>query len=129
MSDAEDSVLGERTGGPSSSTLSGEPIVGPVMLHVGWVDQGDENIDIEQEASHGNSSWSWRTNSEVTRGAPGRTGSSGTPLRVQWLEGTGRIAFRASEQITSPTLLRWLAAISLAAARTSSSMARVVRIL
>jgi hypothetical protein len=43
------------------------------------------------------------------------------------LECLGRIAVRASAEITSPTLFRSVAAISLAAARTSSSMARVVR--
>jgi hypothetical protein len=50
------------------------------------------------------------------------------PLRVAQLEGVGRNACRASAEITSPTLFFSAAAISLAAARTSSSMARVVRI-
>jgi hypothetical protein len=49
-------------------------------------------------------------------------------LRVARLEGVGRIAARASAERTSPTLFRSLAAISLTAAKTSSSMARVVRI-
>jgi hypothetical protein len=43
-------------------------------------------------------------------------------------EGTGRNARRASEEITSPTGFRSMVASSLAAARTSSSMARVVLI-
>ncbi|MGB6687149.1 MAG: hypothetical protein WBE76_04840 [Terracidiphilus sp.] len=70
---------------------------------------------------------SWRTSSEVTRLLPGRTGSKGTPLRVFRSEGVGRKALRASEEITSPTLFPSVAAISFAAAKTSSSMARVVR--
>jgi hypothetical protein len=50
------------------------------------------------------------------------------PLRVFGRDALGRIACRASAEITSPTLFRSDAAISFAAARTSSSIARVVRI-
>jgi hypothetical protein len=100
-----------------------------IMLNVCRIDQCDHNVDVKQIPFQSNSSWSWRTNSEVTLGAPGRTGSSGTPLRVARLDEVGRIDLRASAEITSPTLFRSVAAISLAAARTSSSIASVVRIL
>jgi hypothetical protein len=54
--------------------------------------------------------------------------SSGTPFRVFRLDAVGLRARLASEEITSPTDLRSLAAISLAALKTSSSITRVVRI-
>jgi hypothetical protein len=47
-----------------------KPFGGPVVLNVSGIEQGNQNIDIKQEPGHGSSSRSWRTNSEVTRGAP-----------------------------------------------------------
>lgn len=97
------------------------------MLDVCRVDQCDEYIDIEEEPSQRNSSRSWCTSSDVTLGAPARTGKRGTPLRVWRLDALGLKPFRASEEMTSPTVLFCDAAISLAALKTSSSIARVVR--
>src|SRR5215469_392409 len=98
------------------------------MLNVRWVDKRNQNIDIEQEPGHGNCSRSWCTNSEVTRGAPLRTLSSGTPFRVLVLDSPGESACLANEEITSPNVFFSIAAISLAALNTSSSITRVVRI-
>jgi len=124
---AENAVLRQRTSSPGLPATLGEPVVRPVMLHMRRIDQCDQNIHIQQITRHGNSSCSCRTSSEVTLGVPGRTASRGTPFRVARAEGAGRIAFRARSEITSPTLLRSVAAISRAAAKTSSSMAKVVR--
>ena len=52
----------------------------------------------------------------------------GSPFRVFRLDAVELRARLAGEEITSPTDLRSLAAISLAALKTSSSMMRVVRI-
>src|SRR5580704_1852922 len=107
MSDnTNDSILCQRASSPGPFALRREPVVSIVMLHVGGVDEGDQYIDVEQKPGHGSSSWSWRTNSDVTRGAPGRTASSGMPLRVRRAGEAGRKAVRASDEITSPTLLR-----------------------
>src|SRR5215472_7451142 len=91
------------------------------------IDQSNQNIDIEQEPGHRSSSRSWWTNSEVTRAAPLRTLRSGTPFRVLILDSPGESACRAREEITSPTVFFLIAAISLAALNTSSSITRVVR--
>ncbi len=120
-------IFGQWACSPRSMALSAEPVVGPIVLDVGRIDERDQYIHVEEEPGHGSSSWSWRTSSEVTLDAPGRTESRGTPLRVPPLEGAGRSAVLASEEITSPTVFRSEAAISFAAERTSSSIARVVR--
>src|SRR5947207_13653149 len=75
----------------------------PIVLNVSWIDQRNQNIDIQQKSGHGSSSWSWCTNSEVTRGAPLRTLRSGTPFRVLTLDSAGDSARLAKEEITSPT--------------------------
>jgi len=129
MSDnPEHAVLGQRTGGPCLSAQCREPFMGPVVLNVRRINQGDQDIHIEQKPNQGNSSRSRCTSSEVTGGVPGRTGSRGTPLRVRLPDSAGRNACLASEEITAPTLFRSAAANSLAAASTSSSITRVVRI-
>src|ERR1035437_1618033 len=98
----------------------------PVMLDVCRVNQRYEDIHVEKESTHGNSSRSCCTNSEVTRGVSGPTGNKGTPFRVFLVESAGRSALRASKEMTSPTLFLCVAANSLAAASTSSSIASVV---
>ena len=45
--DAEDAIFGQRTGGPGLLPLSGEPVVRPVVLDVGRVNEGDQDIDVE----------------------------------------------------------------------------------
>src|SRR6516225_694410 len=122
-------VFRERTTGPSLLALRSKPCVRPVVLHMGRIDQGYQNIDIKEEAGHGSFSRSCWTNSEVTRGAPFRTVRSGTPFRVLTLDSSGDSARLAKEEITSPTDFFSIAAISLAALNTSSSITRVVRML
>jgi hypothetical protein len=105
----------------------GKPSVRAIMSNMCRVNQGDEHIDIEEKPIHGNSLPNCCTNSDVTRGVPGLTGSRGIPFRVFLPASDGHKARRARVEITSPTLFCWVAANSLAAASTSSSMVRVVR--
>jgi hypothetical protein len=102
--------------------------VGAVVLDMGRVDQRDEGIDIDQKPFQRNSSRNFCTISDVTRLAPARTGNSGIPFRVWRRDSSGLNPRRASDEMTSPTVLFCAVAISLAAPRTSSSIDRVVRI-
>jgi hypothetical protein len=77
------------------------------------VNQGDEHIDIEEKPIHGNSPPNCCTNSDVTRGVPGLTGSRGIPFRVFLPASAGHKARRARVEITSPTLFCCVAANSL----------------
>jgi hypothetical protein len=72
------------------------------MLNMRGVNQGDEQVCIQQERHQGNSSRSRLTSSGVTGDASGPVGSSGTPLRVAPQEDEGRNACLASAEITSP---------------------------
>src|SRR3984957_4313505 len=105
----------------------GKPSMCLVMQDMRGVDQGDQHIYVQQEPYHGNSSRNLCTSSEVTREVFAWTGSSGTPFRVFRSISAGRSARRARAEMTSPTLLRSAAASSFAAASTSSSIAKVVR--
>jgi hypothetical protein len=105
----------------------GKPSVRSIMLNMCRVNPGDEHIDLEEKPIHGNSLPSCCTNSDVSRGVPGLTGSRGIPFRVFLPASDGHKARRARVEITSPTVFCWVAANSLAAASTSSSMVRVVR--
>src|SRR6266700_385275 len=125
--DPDHAILGERTGRPRFLPGFGKPRMGSVMLHVCRVNQRNQYIDIKEKSNHGNSSRSRCTNSDVTLGPSGLTGRRGTPFRDFLVGSGGRNARRTSVEITSPTLFLSVAAISLAAASTSSSMAKVVR--
>src|SRR6266446_3216453 len=118
----EHTVLGQRTSGPGLLSRCSKPFMCSVMLDVRWINQGNEDIDVEKKPTHGSSSRSCCTNSEVTRGVSALVGKRGTPLRVFRPESAGRNALRASKEITSPTLFLCVAANSLAAASTSSSI-------
>jgi hypothetical protein len=100
-----------------------------VRVNVVRVDERDQNIHVEQKRRHGNSLRSRFINSGVTGVVPGLAGSNGTPFRLEPVFTVGRNAWRASSEMTSPTLLCCRSAIPLAIASTSSSMASVVRIL
>jgi anti-sigma B factor antagonist len=126
--DSQDTVFRERAGSPGFPPRDRKPLVGPVVLNMSWVDQRDEDIDIEQEPFQRSSSRNWRTSSDVTLLVPGRTGKRGTPFRVWRRDSSGFNPSLAREEITSPTVLSCAAAISFAALSTSSSMERVVRI-
>lgn len=124
----QNSIFRQWAGRPSSVSPGFKPGVRTVMLHVNGVDQGDQDVHIQQKPGHGNSSRSLCTNSDVTRWAPRRTLSSGTPFRVLAFVSAGDNARLANEEITSPTDFFSIAASSFAALRTSSSIASVVRI-
>ena len=125
---AQHTAFRQRTRGPAPSTGGVIPCMRAVMLNVRGIDQGYQHIDIEQVTAQGSSSASSFTISDVTRWLSGRTLRSGIPFRVLPLGVAGRSALRASDEMTSPRLFRSVVASSLAAARTSSSMASVVRI-
>jgi len=124
--DPQDTVFSQRACGPDLLANGLQPAVRRVVLDVRRIDQRNENIHVEQKPAHNSSSSSCFTSSEVTRGAPGRTGSSRIPLRLFWPEPAGLKAVRASAEMTSPTVFDCEDAISLAAANMSSSMAKVV---
>jgi hypothetical protein len=126
--DAQNSVFCQRTRGPSLMSFRRKPGVRAVVQNVGRIDQGDQDVHVQKAPRHRSSSRSRCTSSEVTRGAPLRTLRSGTPFRVLALVSAGERARLANEEITSPTDICSTAAISLAALRTSSSIASVVRI-
>jgi hypothetical protein len=54
--DAQQAVLGERARRPSLLPSRCEPFVREVMLNVRWIDERDQDIDVEKETDHGNSS-------------------------------------------------------------------------
>jgi hypothetical protein len=125
---SDKAVLCERARSESLVTYPCKPLVRLVVLDVCRINKGNEHVDVQQVDGHGSSSRSWLTSSGVTGVAPRRLASSGTPFRSVR---PGRVPLArpclASVEITSPTLLWSRSARCLAAARTSSSMARVVR--
>ncbi len=123
----QNAVLGQRAGCPGFVPFRGKPGMGAVMQQVGGIDQSNQDVHIQEEPGQGSSSRSRRTSSEVTRGAPLRTLSRGTPFRVRALVSAGDSARLAREEITSPTDFCSVAAISFAALSTSSSITSVVR--
>lgn len=54
--DSQQSILCDGTRGKTPVTDAGEPLVGRIVLHMGWIDQGNQDVDIKQERCHGNSS-------------------------------------------------------------------------
>ena len=70
------------------------------MPSMGWVNQGEQHIDIE-EKSHGSSSRSALTISSATMTPCLRTGKSGTPFRSAGATG-GRNELRASSETILP---------------------------
>ena len=124
----KNAIFSQRTSCPGAVARSGEPQMRAVVQQVTGIDQGNQNVYVEEELGQDNSSRSCCTKSDVTRGAPLRTLRRGTPFRVLALVSSGASARLAKEEITSPTDFLSTAAISLAALRTSSSITSVVRI-
>jgi hypothetical protein len=54
--DSDQTVLGQRACGESLPTDPGEPSVGVIVLDVCRVDEGDQDVDVEQKDRHGLSS-------------------------------------------------------------------------
>lgn len=69
----EISAMSNRQGEQiAAGDLAGaEPLVCAVVVHVGRIDQRDQQIHVQQEPSRGNSSSSRRTSSELTSALPG----------------------------------------------------------
>lgn len=63
------------------STLLGEPGVSLSVMDMTRVNQGDDDVDVEQVSAHSSSSRSSLTSSSVDPPASARTGSRMTPLR------------------------------------------------
>src|SRR5579864_2383295 len=125
---AEEPVLSQRAGRPADAALLCKPAVGRLVVYVLGVEEGDEDVDIEERhAAHG-SSRRRLTRAMVGFGLPaGRRGRRGTPLRTS-AGSAGSRAVRARSESTLPAVEPRLEAISLIAARMSSSMSNVVRI-
>jgi len=54
--DPQKAVLCDRARSEAPFANAGEPIVSLIVLHVGWVDERDQDVDVEQECRHGCSS-------------------------------------------------------------------------
>jgi hypothetical protein len=54
--DAQQAIFGERASRPSLLPARSKPFVRAVVLNVRWIDQRDQDINVEKEAGHGNSS-------------------------------------------------------------------------
>lgn len=126
--DANETVLRQRAGGPPAGAIGREPPVGGFVMDVVRIEQRHQNIDVQESNATQVSSRSRLTRAIVGRGlAFGRRGISGTPLRTRATR-FGWSAFRARSERTRPADVRRLAAISLAASKTSPSISRVVLI-
>lgn len=124
----QNAIFRQRAGRPRLVPSRRKPGVCTVVLHVSRIDQSDQNVHVQQKTDHGSSSRNRCTNSDVTRCAPGRTLSNGTPFRVFDFVSAGDSARLANEEITSPTDFFSIADNSFAALSTSSSITSVVRI-
>src|ERR1039458_9307539 len=78
--DPDNAVFGDWAGCPRQAADAAEPVVGGVVSDMGWINQGDQHVHIEQ-VGHGNSSRKVLTSSGVTMTPFSRTGRSGIPLR------------------------------------------------
>jgi len=54
--DAQQAIFRERASRPSLLPARSKPFVRAVVLNVRWIDQRDQDINVEKEAGHGNSS-------------------------------------------------------------------------
>ena len=79
--DADEAIFREWAGAPAVTGVWAEPVVGRLVVEVLAIDQGDQNIDVQQDAQ-GSSSRRAFTISRVTGPPSERRGSKGTPLRV-----------------------------------------------
>jgi hypothetical protein len=122
------SIFCKWTSRPRLVPFCCKPSVCAVVLHMCRVDQSDQYVYVKKIASHGSSSRSRCTSSDVTLRPPLCTFRSRMPFRVLSFVSTGESARLANEEITSPTDFCSIAASSLAALSTSSSIASVVRI-
>ena len=127
--DPDESVFGERTGGPATLAVIGKPIVRGFVMNVRALEERDEDVHIQQDRRpQQSSSRSLLTISIVIGGEPGALGGSkGTPFRIVTFGLAGDRAFLTRSETTLPIDVPWVAAISLAACSTSSSMSSVVR--
>jgi hypothetical protein len=112
---AKQPVLGKRTCRPTCGTMIREPAMRGFVVNVIGVEQGDEDVDVEERHTAHGSSLRLLTRAMVGFGLPaGRRGRSGTPLRTAGgFEGSK--ALRASAERTLPAVVPRLDAISLTA--------------
>jgi hypothetical protein len=110
-----ESILRQRASRPPVSPLVVEPVMGNIVVDVIRVEEGDQQIYVEQRDPVHSSSLSSFTNFIVGRIAEGgRRGNRGTPFRT--LEArTGASACRARSDKTLPALTPRTSASSFAA--------------
>jgi len=121
-------IFSDWTRCPGFLPLDRKPVVRDIVLRVRRVNQRDQDVHIKEKGRQGSSSRNRLTSSKVAGFAFGCTGSRGMPLRYFRSVTLLRSAWRLRAEMTSPTVLCCRDAISLAAARMSSSMDSVVRI-
>jgi len=125
--DPDQPVLRERTGGPSAPPVGLQPAMRRLMMEVLGIEERHRDVDIEQRDLAHVSSRKRFTRSMVGCRLPGgRRGMRGTPLRTARADRRWS-PLRARSESTLPIVDRRLAASSLAACSTSSSMSTVVR--
>src|SRR3954466_6836394 len=130
--DPDASVLGDRTGRPSSAAVVVEPPQGGRMQRMVRIEEGNEDVHVQERAhQYASPSRSLSTSSLVTRlprfGKGRMPWCDCAPRAFAVLRGGAVRAARASSEITSPVVLFSRRARSFAAARTSSAMSSVVR--
>lgn len=110
--------------------MIGEPIVGLIVVAMVRVEQGHQNVDVQQTNHQSvnvrSSSLRRLTTSRVTIRVPFRGESRGTPFRISVDSVVRRSERLANSEITFPMETRCIAASSLAVSSTSSSMSSVV---
>src|SRR5680860_946492 len=79
---SHNSVFGYRDSNPVLTTVGEKPLVGPLMMDVRRIDQGNECVDIKEAGRHDDSSRSLLTSSNVAPLAPAFRGSNEIPLRT-----------------------------------------------
>jgi hypothetical protein len=82
--DADESVLGNRTGRPAVRLMIREPVVCDFVVNVIWIEKGDQNVEVEQRRGRScqGVSRSSLTSFMVGRGASATLcGKTGTPFR------------------------------------------------
>jgi hypothetical protein len=125
--DANTSVDGQRTRRPTVLSVSTEPDVGILVIHMGWIEERRQDVHVQQENTQASS----RNLLMVLRLGLGACGF-GTKSRMPFRTFKGAVATSdclASREMTCPRVTPSWRAKPLAASRRSSSSSNVVRML
>ena len=115
--DAHEAVLRDGTGRPASRLMVRKPVVRHLVMRVLWIEERDQQIDVEERDAAHSSSLSSFTSFIVMIRPPGRRGSNGTPLRTFGVGPVGVSALRARLESIFPAVTRYTSASSLAACK------------